>query len=106
MNKFDTSIEHDLIDVNPLIYLSTPLASKERRETDDDSATICDVVHRCTNGRSHATTGQYGHLTNTATQTIRKNFSQTGECFGIKPIKIGNRLFWPTTAIIRLLGGA
>ncbi len=106
MNKFDTSIEHNLIDVSPLICLSTPLASKERCETDDDSATICAVVHRCTNGRSHATTEQYGFLTNTATQTVRKNFSQTGECFGIKPIKVGNKLLWPTTAIIRLLGGA
>jgi hypothetical protein len=67
---------------------------------------LYDVVNRCTNGRPHATTEQYGFLTNTATQTVRKNYSQTGECFGIKPIKIGNRLFWPTPEIIRLLGGA
>ena len=105
MNKFDISIENDLIDVNPLLCLRTPLDSKECH-VNDDKAAIHAVVHRCTNGRPLATTGEISFLTKTATQTVRKNYSQTGECFGIKPIKIGNRLFWPTTEIIRLLGGA
>ena len=106
MNKYDAPLDGDMIDLYSLISLNTSLSSKEHHVTDADLATIHDVVHRCTSGRSHATTEQYGFLTNTATQTVRKNYSQTGECFGIKPIKIGNRLFWPTTEIIRLLGGA
>lgn len=67
--------------------------------------TLHEAVLRCTAGRPHATTEEFGHLTGKAPQTIRKNFSQTGTCFGIQPLKLGNRLLWPTDAIARLLEG-
>ncbi len=69
-------------------------------------SSLHEAVLRCTDGRPHATTQEFGHLTGKAPQTIRKNFSQTGACFGIKPIKLGNRLLWPAAAIVSLLGGA
>jgi hypothetical protein len=64
-----------------------------------------EAVLRCTAGRPHATTEEFGHLTGKAPQTIRKNYSQSGTCFGIRPLKLGNRLLWPTDAITRLLEG-
>jgi hypothetical protein len=67
--------------------------------------TLCEVVLRCTSGRAHATTAEFSYLTGKAPQTIRKNHSQTGACFGIRPIKVGNALLWPTNSIARLLGG-
>lgn len=67
--------------------------------------TLHESVLRCTAGRPHATTEEFGHLTGKAPQTIRKHFSQTGTCFGIRPLKLGNRLLWPTEAITRLLEG-
>jgi hypothetical protein len=70
-----------------------------------DLADLYAAVLRCTAGRPHATTEEFGHLTGKASQTIRKNYSQTGACFGIRPIKLGNRLLWPADAIVRLLGG-
>ena len=67
--------------------------------------TLRDAILRCTAGRPHATTEEFGHLTGKAPQTIRKNYSQSGSCFGIRPLKLGNRLLWPTDAIARLLEG-
>ena len=65
--------------------------------------TLCESILRCTAGRPHATTGEFSHLTGKAPQTIRKNYSQTGACFGIRPIKVGNSLLWPVEGISRLL---
>ena len=36
-------------------------------------------------------------------QTIRKNYCLTGEAFGIRPIKIGNRLMWRVNDVARLI---
>ncbi len=66
---------------------------------------LLEAVLRCTAGRPHATTEEFGHLTGKAPQTIRKNYCQTGACFGIRPLKLGNRLLWPADAIAQLLGG-
>ena len=68
-------------------------------------SSLHEAVLRCTSGRPHATTAEFSHLTGKAQQTIRKNHSQTGACFGIRPIKVGNTLLWPTNSIARLLGG-
>lgn len=56
-------------------------------------------------GRDHIQTAEFAKATARAPQTIRKNFCLTGECFGIRPIKIGNRLLWPVADIARLLNG-
>lgn len=56
-------------------------------------------------GRDHIITGEFAHAANKASQTIRKNYCLTGECYGIRPIKIGNRLLWPVAQIAALLNG-
>jgi hypothetical protein len=54
-------------------------------------------------GRDHILTEEFARAANRATQTIRKNFCTTGECFGIRPVKFGNRLLWPVNQIALLL---
>lgn len=56
-------------------------------------------------GRDHIQTSEFARATNRADQTIRKNFCLTGHCFGIRPIKFGNRLLWPVASIAALLNG-
>jgi hypothetical protein len=56
-------------------------------------------------GRDHVHTGDYASVTLHAIQTIRKNYCLTGECFGIRPTKVGNRLLWPVVEIAKLLNG-
>lgn len=56
-------------------------------------------------GRDHILTAEYAHAVNRANQTVRKNYCLTGECFGIRPLKFGNRLLWPVAEIAALLNG-
>lgn len=56
-------------------------------------------------GRDHINTGEFAHATDRASQTIRKNYCLTGECFGIRPVKFGNKLLWPVAQIAALLAG-
>ena len=57
-------------------------------------------------GRDHIQTSEFAKATNRASQTIRKNYCLTGECFGIRPVKFGNRLLWPVSDISALLTGS
>lgn len=63
------------------------------------------VLAEIAKGRDHLTTAEFARATNRAGQTIRKNYCLTGECFGITPIKFGNRLLWPVDKIAALLAG-
>jgi hypothetical protein len=54
-------------------------------------------------GRDHVATSEYAHVIHKAPQTLRKEHSRTGECYGIRPVKIGNRLLWPVARIAVLL---
>lgn len=56
-------------------------------------------------GRDHIQTCEFAWAINRKSQTIRKNYCQTGACFGIRPVKFGNRLLWPVSAIAVLLSG-
>ncbi len=56
-------------------------------------------------GRDHILTEEFARATNRAPQTCRKNYCLTGECFGIRPVKFGNRLLWPVSQIAALLNG-
>jgi hypothetical protein len=56
-------------------------------------------------GRDHITTPEFARAFRRASQTIRKNYCLTGECFGIKPIKVGNTLLWPVAETVALLSG-
>ena len=53
--------------------------------------------------RDFITTAEFSLVISKATQTVRKEHSLRGEAFGIKPIKIGNRLLWSVTSISKLL---
>jgi hypothetical protein len=56
-------------------------------------------------GRDHVRTAELAQVTTYDRQTIRKNVSQTGECFGIRPVKVGKFLLWPVQRIAALLNG-
>ena len=56
--------------------------------------------------RDLITTPEFAQIFNVAPQTCRKNFSMTGEAYGIKPTKIGNRLLWSVAKIAEKLKGA
>lgn len=56
-------------------------------------------------GRDYIQTAEFAQATSRASQTIRKNYCLTGECFGIRPKKVGNRLLWSVSSIAALLNG-
>jgi hypothetical protein len=56
--------------------------------------------------RDLITTPEMAQVFNVASQTIRKNYSLTGEAYGIRPTKIGNRLLWSVAQIAEKLKGA
>ena len=56
-------------------------------------------------GRDLIQTAEFARAANRTSQTIRKNFCLYGECFGIRPVKFGNRLLWPVAEIANLLSG-
>ncbi len=65
----------------------------------------CATFAEIAKGRDHVTTQEFARAINRANQTIRKNYCLTGECFGIRPVKVGNRLLWPAQRIAALLNG-
>jgi hypothetical protein len=51
------------------------------------------------------TTSEFASTFRISPQTVRKNFCLTGECYGIKPTKMGNKLLWSVEKVaIRLRG--
>jgi hypothetical protein len=51
------------------------------------------------------TTSEFANTFRISPQTVRKNFCLTGECYGIKPTKMGNKLLWSVQKVaIRLRG--
>lgn len=56
--------------------------------------------------RDLITTPEMAQVFNVASQTVRKNYSLTGEAYGIRPTKIGNRLLWSVAQIADKLRGA
>ena len=56
--------------------------------------------------RDLVNTSEFAQVFNVASQTVRKNYSLTGEAYGIRPTKIGNRLLWSVAQIAEKLRGA
>ena len=56
-------------------------------------------------GRDHILTPEFARAVNRAPQTIRKNLCESGNCFGITPVKVGRRLLWPVNEVVALLQG-
>ena len=55
--------------------------------------------------RDHLTTREFARALNKAPQTVRKNYCLTGECYGVRPVKVGNGLNWPVVPTAALLTG-
>ena len=70
-----------------------------------NATTLPAVLAAIAAGRDHIQTAEFARAANRASQTIRKNYCLTGQCFGIRPIKFGNRLLWPVEAVAALLNG-
>lgn len=56
--------------------------------------------------RDLITTPEFAQVFNVQPQTVRKNYCLTGEVYGIRPIKMGNRLLWSVAQIAAKLEGA
>jgi len=54
--------------------------------------------------RDWITTGEFASTFSISSQTVRKNFSINGDCYGIKPTKIGGKLLWSVSKIAEKLG--
>jgi hypothetical protein len=50
-------------------------------------------------------TSEFAQVVSLASQTVRKNYCLTGECYGIRPVKLGNshHLLWPVRETAELL---
>ena len=57
-------------------------------------------------GRDLITTPEFAQVFNVRPQTVRKNYCLTGEAYGIRPTKIGNRLLWSVSKVAEKLKGA
>ena len=55
--------------------------------------------------RDLITTSEFANILNIASQTVRKNYGLTGDCYGIRPTKIGSKLLWPVQTIAKKLRG-
>ena len=56
--------------------------------------------------RDLITTPEFAQVFNIRPQTARKNYCLTGEVYGIRPTKVGNRLLWSVAQIAEKLKGA
>ena len=56
-------------------------------------------------GRDLIPTSDFALSISRKSQTVRKNYCLNGECFGIRPVKFGNRLLWKVSEIADLLNG-
>ena len=66
---------------------------------------IPDGLARIANGRDNLSTNEAAYATGAATQTIRKHLCLHGHFHGVKPIRIGNRLYFKVTDLARLVQG-
>jgi len=55
--------------------------------------------------RDLITTPEFAQVFNVKPQTVRKNYCLTGEAYGIRPTKIGNRLLWSVVKVAEKLKG-
>ena len=64
-----------------------------------------DQLAKIAAGRDFIHTDEIATATNHKPQTVRKSYCLTGEYFGIRPVKLGNRLLWPVAGVAKLLNG-
>lgn len=73
--------------------------------TDDGPICVPPALAERARGRDHVKTAEFADVINKSPQTVRKKYCLTGECYGIRPLKVGNDLLWPVVGIARLLNG-
>lgn len=57
------------------------------------------ALEQLANGRDHITTEEFAYIVGLSPQTVRKNYSASGEVYRIRPKKPGSRLLWPVADI-------
>lgn len=62
-------------------------------------------LQKLANGRDLITTEELAIVFNAKPQTIRKNYCEKKECYGIKPLKFGSRLLWKVSDIEKTING-
>jgi len=68
-------------------------------------AAIPPALAKLAGNRDAITTPEFAQVISASQQTLRKNYCLTGHAYGIKPIKIGNRLLWSVEKIAQMLTG-
>ncbi len=53
--------------------------------------------------RDLITTPELAKLLNVSPQTIRKNYCLSGHCYGLKSVKLGNKLLWTVQSITQVM---
>ena len=66
---------------------------------------IPDGLAKIANGRDNLSTNDAAYATGSAPQTIRKHLCLYGHFHGIKPIRIGGRLYFKVTDLANLVRG-
>jgi hypothetical protein len=61
------------------------------------------ALHRMAQGRDHIDTFEFAWLLSRAPGTLRAMHCRAGNCYGIKPVKIGRSLFWSVSEVEHLL---
>ena len=57
-------------------------------------------------GRDFIKTGEFAHAMSCAVATVHKNHCLRGECYGVRPRKVGKQLLWPVADVALALSGA
>ncbi len=60
-------------------------------------------VSRDARNRGYMTTAEFAKLIARNPQTIRKVLCETKSAYGVIPVKLNNRLMWPTAEVCKLL---
>lgn len=66
---------------------------------------IPDGLAKIANGRDNLPTNEAAHATSTSPQTIRKHLCLYGHFHGIKPVRIGRRLYFKVIDLAALITG-
>jgi len=67
---------------------------------------IPEGLAKIANGRDNLPTNEAAFATSTAPQTIRKHLCLYGHFHGVKPIRIGGRLYFRVVDLARLITGS
>ena len=66
---------------------------------------IPDGLAKIANGRDNLPTIEAAHATSTSPQTIRKHLGLFGHFHGVKPVRIGRRLYFKVSDLAGLVRG-